>query len=209
MMISDNNANDDEIIERLLCIFSDTNYEWMRKQLQTNSESFPLDSLLLNFNSLKISTKISTDKQSLIKAAQSGRVREFLVFDEDTESIRRLTPFDLNTSNKPKISVQPLTTVNDDDKQLLCLCCYGDYQQSNLKECATGSGHFVCGSCISMTMTNQIGIGRFAVKCIGDADCKQEYSLVLLDKVLTPELSKLLNDNVFHEMVKDGINNAW
>jgi hypothetical protein len=26
---------------------------------------------------------------------------------------------------------------------------------------------------------------------------------------LTPELSKLLNENVFHEMVKGGINNAW
>ena len=212
MVTSNNNASDDEnnkitaLIERLLFIFSDTNYEWMRKQLQTNSESFPLDSLLLNFNSLKI----STDKQSLIKAAQSGRLKGFLVFDEDTESIRRLTPFDLNTSNKPKISVQPLTAVNDDDdKQLLCLCCYGDYQQSNMKECTKGSGHYVCGSCINMTLTNQIGAGRFAVKCIGDADCKQEYSLDLLDKVLTPELSKLLNENVFHEMVKGGINNAW
>jgi len=102
-MISDNNANDDEIIERLLFIFSDTNYEWMCKQLQTNSESFPLDSLLLNFNSLKISSKISTDKQSLIKAAQSGSLEEFLVFDEDTDSIRRLTPFDFNTSNKPTV----------------------------------------------------------------------------------------------------------
>jgi len=206
MVTSGNNANDDEnneitvLIQRLLCIFSDTSYEWTRKQLQTNSESFSLDSLLKLL-------EISTDKQ-LIKAVQSRSCKEFLVFDEDTESIRRLIPFDFNTS--PFGPAFVVTEKNDESKIEVCLCCYGDYQQSNLKECATGSGHFVCDSCISMTLTNQIGAGRFTVKCIGDADCKQEYSLALLDKVLTPELSKLLNDNVFHEMVKDeGIDNAW
>jgi len=108
-----------------------------------------------------------------------------------------------------RLGAAVVVTEKNDDSKIECLCCYGEYQQSNLKECATGSGHFVCESCISMTVANQIGAGRFTVKCIGDADCKQEYLLALLDKVLTPELSKLLNDNVFHEMVKDGIDNAW
>ena len=66
----------------------------MRNQLQTSTNaSLPLDQLL-KFNTLK---SISTDKALLIKAAQSDALKELIKYNEESESIARVIPFDYKT----------------------------------------------------------------------------------------------------------------
>jgi len=96
-------AADDEaklisaVTERLQFFFSNANLrqdKWMRSQLQTSTNaSLPLDQLL-KFNTLK---SISTDKALLIKAAQSDALKELIKYNEESESISRVIPFDYKT----------------------------------------------------------------------------------------------------------------
>jgi len=96
-------ATDDEakiisaLTERLRFFFSKANLrqdKWMRTQLQTSTNaSLPLDQLL-KFNTLK---SISTDKALLIKAAQSDALKELIKYNEESESISRVIPFDYKT----------------------------------------------------------------------------------------------------------------
>ena len=92
-----------------------------------------------------------------------------------------------------------------------CLCCYGDYPLSDMRECSAGSGHLVCKDCIYRFVSEQlVGNGSALFKCIVDADCQQKYSLALLDQVLSPKLNKRANDLVFREEMKNaGLGNVW
>ena len=98
-----------------------------------------------------------------------------------------------------------------DDATRECLCCYGDYRMSEMRECTSGSGHLVCKDCIYRFVSEQLdGNGSALFKCIVDADCQQKYSLALLDQVLSPKLNKRANDLVFREEMKvAGLGNVW
>lgn len=98
----------------------------------------------------------------------------------------------------------------DEDAQggeMECRCCYGDYQQSDMRECKIGSGHYVCKQCIQHYVSEQLdGNGSTLFKCIIEDDCKHEYSTALLDQALTPKLNRRVNESVFREeMRKAGV----
>ena len=60
-----------------------------------------------------------------------------------------------------------------------CLCCYMEYPHAEMKECTTGSEHFVCTDCIYRFVSEQlVGNGSVAFKCIVDADCQNHLILV-------------------------------
>ena len=90
-----------------------------------------------------------------------------------------------------------------EEEEKECLCCYGDYPVSALKQCSAGEGHYVCRECIQRYVSEQLdGNGSTVFKCIASADCKCEYSLVFLDRVLSPLLKKRANEMVALEEIK-------
>ena len=98
-----------------------------------------------------------------------------------------------------------------DELEIECLCCYGDYPLSQTRECTPGSGHRVCKQCIYHFVSEQLdGNDSTVFKCIVNADCQHEYSMTLLDQVLSPKLNKRANDRIFREeMKKAGIGSGW
>lgn len=91
-----------------------------------------------------------------------------------------------------------------------CLCCYMEYPQGEMKECSTGSGHFVCTDCIYRFVSEQLdGNGSIQFKCIVDADCQNHYSSALLDTALSPKLNRRVNDLVIREEMKKAGINSW
>jgi len=91
-----------------------------------------------------------------------------------------------------------------------CLCCYMEYPQGEMKECSTGSGHFVCTDCIYRFVSEQLdGNGSIQFKCIVDADCQNHYSSALLDSALSPKLNRRVNDLVIREEMKKAGINSW
>lgn len=131
---------------------------------------------------------------------------------------------ELNTKagNIPTIDLAASTSSEEDangadDKAqgtlIECLCCYGDYQRSEMKECKNGSGHLVCTGCLNNYVSEQLdGNDSITFKCIVDVECQCEYPLTLLeeDGVLAHKLKDRVNDKIFREMVKEaGIDNCW
>ena len=91
-----------------------------------------------------------------------------------------------------------------------CLCCYMEFPQREMKECTTGSEHFVCTDCIYRFVSEQLdGNGSVAFKCIVDADCQNHYSSALLDAALSPKLNRRVNDLVIREEMKKAGINSW
>ena len=128
---------------------------------------------------------------------------------------------ELNTKsgNIPTIELAASTSSEEDanggdDKAQVtlieCLCCYGDYQRSEMRECQSGSEHYVCNQCIYHYVSEQLdGNGSVAFKCIVDAECQNTYSLALLDTVLSPKLNRRVNDKVIREEMKKAGINSW
>lgn len=88
-----------------------------------------------------------------------------------------------------------------DEEEKECLCCYGDYPVSALNSC--DNGHEVCSDCIQRYVSEQCdGNGSTVFKCIASADCDCRYSLVLLEKVLSPTLNKRCNEMVALEEIR-------
>jgi len=122
-----------------------------------------------------------------------------------------------DNSNPPRSDPEDLVDCDDKENNLksdaslvMCLCCYGDHPQFEMKECTAGSGHFVCGGCVYRYVSEQLdGNGSITFKCIVDADCKCKYSLALLDQVLSPKLNRRVNDRVIREEMKKAGINSW
>ena len=88
-----------------------------------------------------------------------------------------------------------------DEEEKECLCCYGDYPVSALNSC--DNGHEVCSDCIQRYVSEQCdGNGSTVFKCIASSDCDCRYSLVLLEKVLSPTLNKRCNEMVALEEIR-------
>ena len=85
-----------------------------------------------------------------------------------------------------------------------------EYPHAEMKECSTGSGHFVCTGCIYRFVSEQLdGNGSIQFKCIVDADCQNHYSSALLDTALSPKLNRRVNDLVIREEMKKAGINSW
>eukprot|EP00984_Skeletonema_dohrnii_P004596 scaffold1625_cov70-Skeletonema_dohrnii-CCMP3373.AAC.1 len=97
----------------------------------------------------------------------------------------------------------------EDEKE--CLCCFGDYPVSALKQCSAGENHNVCRDCIQRYVSEQLdGNGSTVFKCIVSAECSCKYSLAFLDQVLTPRLKKRANGMVaLEEIKKAGGGDVW
>jgi len=116
----------------------------------------------------------------------------------------------------PKMSFIDLTADSSDDEEEKeeekeCLCCYGDYPVSALKQCSAGKDHNVCRECIQRYVSEQLdGNGSTVFKCIVSADCSCEYSLAFLNEVLSPTLNKRANEMVaLEEIKKAGGDDVW
>ena len=130
---------------------------------------------------------------------------------------------ELNTkaSKPPPIDLTASTSSEEEDSNgatdekigvsfIECLCCYGDFPRSEIRECESGSGHYVCNQCIYHYVSEQLdGNGSVAFKCIVNAECQNTYSLALLDTVLSPKLNKRVNDKVIREEMKKAGINSW
>ena len=97
----------------------------------------------------------------------------------------------------------------EDEKE--CLCCFGDYPVSALKQCSAGENHNVSRDCIQRYVSEQLdGNGSTVFKCIVSAECLCKYSLRFLDQVLTPRLKKRANGMVaLEEIKKAGGGDVW
>ena len=99
-----------------------------------------------------------------------------------------------------------LTTVDEKEEEKECLCCFGDYPLSSLKQCSSRAGHLVCTECIQRFVSEQLdGNGSTNFQCIGSDECPCKYSQVFLDGVLTPKLRKRVNEKVFQEEVSKAL----
>lgn len=88
-----------------------------------------------------------------------------------------------------------------DEEEKECLCCYGDYPVSVLNSC--DNGHEVCSDCIQRYVSEQCdGNGSTVFKCIASSDCDCRYSLVFLEKVLSPTLNKRAAELVAMEEIR-------
>ena len=162
------------------------------------------------------------------------RIKVFLKYDRTKENFRLdneilIKEFDaipeLNTKagKPPTIDLTASTSSEEEDGNgadekagvtlIECLCCYGDYQRSEMKECKNGSGHLVCTGCLNNYVSEQLhGNDNITFKCIVDVECQCEYPLTLLEEegVLANKLKDRVNDKIFREMVKEaGIDNCW
>jgi hypothetical protein len=98
----------------------------------------------------------------------------------------------------------------NDEAELECLCCYGEYPRTEMRECVEGIGHLVCKQCIYHFVGEQLdGNGSTKFKCIAEPDCEHTYSMVLLDQALTPKLSTRVNDRVFREELEKTGLKSW
>lgn len=125
---------------------------------------------------------------------------------------------ELNTKEKEVIDLTSDTEDEDSivveevhETEVECLCCFGDYPPSETRECELGSDHRVCKECIYRYVSEQLdGNDSASFTCIVDTNCQNNYSLSLLDQVLSPKLNKRANDRVFREELKKaGIGNDW
>ena len=107
-------------------------------------------------------------------------------------------------------AVQPADLPGGCEPKMECLCCYGDYNLSEMRECSPGSGHHVCQRCINAYVSEQVDGNDSAVfKCIVDPNCQNKYSLFLLDETLSPKLRKRTNDKVFRAEAKKAGIDCW
>lgn len=96
------------------------------------------------------------------------------------------------------------------EAQTECLCCYGEYPLSQLRECTNGSGHYACRQCIYQYVSEQLdGNGSTKFNCIVDLNCKCKYSMALLDQALSPKLSTRVNDRIFREELEKAGMKCW
>eukprot|EP00804_Cyclotella_cryptica_P015466 CCRYP_008077-RA/>CCRYP_008077-RA protein AED:0.23 eAED:0.32 QI:95/1/0.5/1/0.66/0.5/4/0/596 len=96
------------------------------------------------------------------------------------------------------------------EAQTECLCCYGEYPMSELRECNKGSSHYVCRQCIYHYVSEQLdGNGSTKFNCIVDPNCNCKYSMALLDQALSPKLSTRVNDRVFREELETAGMKCW
>ena len=121
----------------------------------------------------------------------------------------------------PKKSLKPAMTIDltadssedeeEKEEEKECLCCFGDYPVSALKQCSAGENHYVCRECIQRYVSEQLdGNGSTIFKCIVSADCACHYSLAFLEEVLSPRLKKRANERVaLEEIKKAGGGDIW
>jgi len=144
--------------------------------------------------------------------------KEFQLTDKkligETDAIPKLK---LHTKKKNPPTVMPVVveetrygTIAIVEAEMECLCCYGDYPRSDMRECKAGSDHFICKQCIYCHVSEQLDGNDSAVfKCIGDANCRHEYSIALLNQTLTPKLNRRANDRIFREEMKKAGVDVW
>lgn len=93
--------------------------------------------------------------------------------------------------------------VDDKSDLVECKVCYADVEPSEMYSCEVGEEHAVCKTCITRFVSEQLhGKDSLKFPCIGDAECDLEYQLALLDKALPDDLSKRVNERVFHEIAQ-------
>ena len=160
------------------------------------------------------------------------RIKVFLKYDRTKENFRLDNEIlikeidaipELNTKagKIPTIDLTASTSSEEEDSNgatdekigvsfIECLCCYGDFPRSEMRECESGSGHYVCNQCIYHYVSEQLdGNGSVAFKCIVNAECQNTYSLALLDAVLSPKLNRRVNDKMIREEMKKAGINSW
>lgn len=136
--------------------------------------------------------EIPSDIQVFLKNKRPKKVIDLTEVDELLSHEIDAIP-ELNT--KEDIPIIDLTADSDEENyggaaekvketESECLCCYGDYPLSDLRECKAGSEHFVCKQCINCYVSEQLdGNDRVAFKCIVDANCSHNYTNDILDEV--------------------------
>ncbi|CAB9518199.1 protein ligase RNF216 [Seminavis robusta] len=117
-----------------------------------------------------------------------------------------------------KVPVEVIVVDDDDDDDVTkendgeveCGCCYGDFRRSEMSECSGKSGHLVCSECIYRFVSEQLdGNDSVQFQCIIHQDCKHVYTNALLDQVLSPKLKQRTNDRIFREVVKQSGLITW
>ena len=151
------------------------------------------------------------DKLELTDESLLGEVDDIPALN--TKEGKTATDTEPNTSSaKPVID---LSADSDDDEEEKeeereCLCCFGDYPVSELRQCSAGDGHYVCIQCINRYVSEQLdGNGSTTFECIASAECSCKYSMAFLDQVLSPTLKKRTNEMVaLEEIKKAGVDDA-
>jgi hypothetical protein len=122
--------------------------------------------------------------------------------DTSTE-VREVIEFS-DSEEEEEQDAKPPARKPHENIELECKVCYGDYEASEMYHCERGRDHSVCKICLERFVSEQVhGNGILKFKCIGDVDCKCEYSPVLLETVLPEDLKRTITQRefmIFHRL---------
>lgn len=129
------------------------------------------------------------------------------------EEINGIPELNTKENNPPaRLANDPQEGDEEDDEEgeLECGCCYGDYPPEQMRQCSAGTGHKVCKECIYRYVSEQLdGNGSVLFECIVSEECSHIYPITLLDQVLSPKLKKRTNDRLFRAEAKKAGLNVW
>src|SRR5947209_2292814 len=54
-------------------------------------------------------------------------------------------------------------------------CCFGEYPGNRMTHCGGDECHFFCLVCAHSNAANEIGLGRYKIKCMDGSGCQAEF----------------------------------